>query len=265
MTNPLTKRGVVKLEENPLKPITNLVGASWTYNYTPNPVIIQNVECVPMVGAFIPPTVGGNSEWIMGFNEPDMPGKSGEAFITPTAAVSLWYDLENTYSTYKLVAPAPTSHICFDGYVHWITDFIDAYYSVYSVWPRFNALAIHIYSGLASDGIQVVTEAIQQAKRYKIDLGIPVEEVWVTEFGDHWAKPPQSAFSLFELRKFINWMNNEKFVTRYAWFKNYGTPDRWKELGWEDMSLVTSAGELTIWGQEYTKKVYKTYLPIIRR
>ena len=79
------------------------------------------------------PQVGGNSPYILGFNEPDL---SSQANLTPQRAAVLWRRIEQAYPHRLLVSPAVSC-----GDLYWLVRFRSAYRELYGTWPRFDVLA----------------------------------------------------------------------------------------------------------------------------
>ncbi len=187
------------------------VGANWEYAWYPLPQDCAGMENVPMIRdadqlAKISQTgLGGNSRWIMGFNEPDL---CDQACLTPDQAVPLWAQIEEKFPNQKLVAPVPSQ---FDP--EWLLRFRSAFIAQYGRAPRFDALAAHCYFWLASDCITVLTN---QYKRWASEWGVP--EVWLTEFG-FWTSDTRTLRDTSrEVTALVNWMKADPLVTRYAWF-----------------------------------------------
>lgn len=213
------------------------LGASWAYGWT-NTMDPKVKESVPMIwGKFTPgqvPEVTGSSRWLMGFNEPD---RRGQAEMTPDEAVPLWYEIEQKYPDRLLVAPSP-SH----ADTEWLVRFRDAFIAKYGRSPRFDALSVHCYWGMAQQCIDVT----EQFRGWALAWG--VKELWVTEF-----------YLRFEdqAKAFIAWMEADPMITRYSPFVGWmDCTDRrfWHcdEVG--DPSLLTKdMTGLTTLGRWYAK------------
>jgi hypothetical protein len=87
-THTITKRGIslacgyedmARLDRE-----TQALGVSWLWNWQTDPPVFEGIESVPCVwsAAFIGRPLGGNSEWVIGFNEPD---QWDQANLTPEA------------------------------------------------------------------------------------------------------------------------------------------------------------------------------------
>ena len=246
----LLKRGVVK---SSTCAHVRKVGASWTCTYSPEPANCSiptqggiYVESVPMIrdASQMQDHVGGNSEWILGFNEPDGVEPYGSGIQADDAA-ALWQQIEAWFPSKRLVAPSPSSAAVWDS-ANWVHDFRASFLSANGRNPRLDALNVHIYFDCAAMGIGAVSGAIEHAQEW----GIP--EVWVTEMGMPWTPPTTE--TLAQMRQFMNWLNMEPMVTRYAWFATYIPAGAvWYPAHWQNLSLVTEAGQLTAWGKEYVR------------
>ena len=219
------------------------VDATWQYGWSAHPRDCAS-EDVPMIWGDqqIGDTIGGDSQWLLGFNEPDRPE---QANLTPWEAAELWRTLDAEHADLLLVSPAP-SHLD----PAWLARFRQAYIVRYGHAPRLDALAVHCYGGYAGCR-RVVEQVIGYASAWGIEGG-----VWVTEF----ATPPclfaSEAEALEQARALIQWMNTEPGVMRYAWFTTRISGEEW----WgSDMDCATplldfNAGTLTEWGQMYRRQ-----------
>ncbi len=183
------------------------IGAIWQYNWSPQPLNCPAVENVPMIWgtASVNSKIGGNSQWVMGFNEPDLTSQSN---ISPASAAVLWRQIEQQYPTRKLVAPVP-SHL----HPTWLVDFRNAYIAKYGTAPRLNALAIHCYSETASFCIQLGQTFEQWAQQWN------VSEIWVTEFAILSCSGTYTITQILqEAQTFTTWMENQSIISRMAWY-----------------------------------------------
>jgi len=208
------------------------VNASWQYGWWPRPARCQGIENVPMVACGADALklidsvggleIGGNSEWFMLFNEPDLMPQT-----TPGEGAILYWRLLPIIGGRKIVAPAP-----YELHIEWLPKFRQAYQNIYGEPPRLDALAAHCYMPTAAECEALVEQFIVWASKWQ------VSEVWVTEF---------SFMSLSEAHEFVDWMNSKREITRYAWFTN-----RLPALHVNDAPLVEwDTGRLTVWGEMY--------------
>lgn len=202
----------------------------WEYSWSSETWNCPGVENVPMVwGNYVPKAVGGNSQWLMGFNEPDLPDQSN---ISVDVAVSLWRSIEQSYADRKLLAPVP-SHLHPD----WIVLFNTAYVAKYHQAPRLDALAVHCYLPTADECIALV----QQFEDWAAAWDVP--EVWVTEF---------SFVDTKEEKQFVRYLQADPLVTRFAWFAlSYRGSETWAPARDSQAPLVDASGKLTAWGSTY--------------
>lgn len=201
------------------------VGATWAYDWSVAPPLCPGVESVPMISCkqeaewllFGQTALGGNSEWVMLFNEPDL-----ILPISPVEGARLYRVLEPHLKGRRIVAPAPS-----ESGIEWLPEFRAAYAVQWGHYPRLDALAVHCYSNTFESCRQVVAQFVLWAHQW----GVP--EVWVTEFA--FVSSEQDAV------RFMRWLRDEPRVTRFAWFTNRDEPS----------ALVAADGELTRWGRVY--------------
>lgn len=181
--------------------------------------------------------LGGNSDWIMGFNEPDT---AWQANLSPAQAAALWRQIEQRYPTRKLLSPVTGND------PNWLPNFRDAYISAYGTAPRLNGLAMHCYAWYASQCIP----RTQQLETLASTWG--ATEVWVTEFSFATTSPSSPDRSLQEQQLYIDWMVAERGVTRYAWFASKIQGNEWWIMNAFLTPLVDwSTGQPTQYGSIY--------------
>lgn len=236
---PLASKKGVGLTYNDC-PTVSSVKAAWQYGWTMSPANCPNVENVPLMEGRheINQTAGGNSQWLMGFNEPDLGWQETLSFADWAAA---WREIEKKYPKTKLLAPAPSG-----GDPNWLDQFRNAYIAAYKTAPRFDGLAVHCYAWYASDCINHTKKFLSWANSWQ------VPEVWVTEFSFSPVSPSSQSQSLRETQTYVNWMTNEAKITRYAWFTSKVQGNE----AWLSPYFVTplaqwSDGKLTAFGSNY--------------
>jgi hypothetical protein len=216
------------------------VNAVWEYGWSPSPSNCVGIENIPMLwgAGDVNATLGGNSQWIMGFNEPDF---ASQANISPSNAATLWRQIEQKYPTRKLLAPAPSG-----GNTTWLPAFRQSYISAYGSAPRLDGLAVHCYAWQGSACIQYT----QTFESLATSWGVP--EVWVTEFSLSPAAPNTPNQSLLEAQTYINWMESDPMITHYAWFasKIQGT-EPWALSSFMTQLVDWNTGQLTTFGRMY--------------
>lgn len=231
--------GVVDLDNN--CDTLALIVPKWTYNYSTNPNACPGVESVPMIqsGAQISNTIAGNSEWILGFNEPEMPGWAHQ---TADEGAQNWRLIEQRYPDKLLISPSVISAGSYDA-LNWLHDFRAAYRAHYGENPRLDALGVHIYFEYAANAEPVISQAIALAAEWGAQ-GIVISEMGMAR-GDPTGSEEQT---------FMDWLQTQP-VLRYSWFGSSidvenGIKQGWYGSDWKDMSLV-KGGALTDFGKVY--------------
>jgi hypothetical protein len=171
-------------------------------DWSSNPHVFEGVESVPVSWGLASSGAkwGGNSEWLIGYNEPDA---MSQANIRAARAADNWPILESLGK--KLVSPQPTD----DGF-DWLVDFHSAYVAIHERAPRIDALAVHCYLNSADECISLVKRYEALAREWGIG------EVWVTEFAFRINQAASIDRVVDETSKFIAWMEGEKMVARYS-------------------------------------------------
>ena len=210
-----------------------LVGATWYYDWGLNPPVYPGIEAIPMIwgGSTAGKPVGGNSPWIMWFNEPNGASQSN---LTPIAAAELWNKNIGVYPGKLHVAPSPTQ-------TSWLKEFLPL------VDRKPDALSIHPYLfGAADWGLFDAQVAGWTSLAMLYDIG----QIWVTEFGlvteDYDAMQSFMQYAILALQSF-------ELVTRYAWFQqSYRGSEPWAFQNCYNMSLEDYyTGKLTELGKIY--------------
>lgn len=216
------------------------VGAVWEYGWSTSPASCAGIENIPMIwGATdVNATLGGNSQWIMGFNEPD---SASQANISAANAAALWRQIEQKYPSRKLVSPAPSG-----ANPNWLVSFRDAYVAAYGTPPRLDALAVHCYAWSVST---CITQT-QMFDTWATSWGTP--EVWVTEFSFPPSAPSSQAQAIQEGQTYISWMESDPMVAHFAWFasKIQGT-ESWAIPTFYTPLVDWNTGQLTAFGTMY--------------
>jgi len=225
-----------------------LLGASWRYNWLADIPTAPGVESVPMIYSArvlvhlltSARRIGGDSPYLMGFNEPD---RSAQANLTPAEAVEAWLLLERMYPNRLLVSPAP-SHL----HPEWLAEFRSAFITAVGRPPRFDALAIHCYFANDASGCRAVIEQVAEyAQAWDIKGG-----VWVTEFGPACsAEGFDTTMAEIEARAFVQWLEAHPQVTRYAWFPARLDGSEYWHPNLKDWAVLVDGEGLTRWGQVY--------------
>lgn len=216
------------------------LGGAWCYAWSPYPGVQAGIEAVPMIrdaSSVYALRLGGNSDWLMGFNEPDL---AGQADLTPDEAAQLWRIVEAKWPDKLLVAPVP-SHL----HPYWLHGFYAAYVTRYGQAPRLDALAMHCY-------LPTAQECIALAEQYEgLAQAWGIREGWVTEFA--WTSV--SADWQAQIAQFTTYLEQSDFWMRYAPFVSYETCDNefWDCATAGDPSLFDRFGQLTDIGRMYQR------------
>jgi hypothetical protein len=223
---------------------TRALNVSWLWNWGPTPPIFEGVESVPSLwnDQGIGQPLGGNSQWLLGFNEPD--DCPIQSCMTPEAAAVAWRLLEQAYPYRKKTSPQvlhPTQ---------WLERWYTAYVDLYGQPPELDAIAVHTYyGGTAADYIARVQEFMALARKWN------VPEVWVTEWTLAHGLDRSVRETTKEIETYVDWLEHEPMVTRYAPFTNRvecmsGAP-YFQFEGPFDAPMYSPDGRLTEVGRTY--------------
>ena len=218
------------------------LGGSWYHNWGPMPGVAAGVEAVPMIwGRDVPTTVGGNSMYLLGMNEPDMDGQSN---LTPQEGAQIWRKIELAFPGKLLISPVPSHED-----PEWLVRFRDAYRAMYGRWPRLDGLALHCYIPEQGGCIALGQKYVGWARAWGAN------EIWVTEFAylPMWAQNAEA-----QAREFVAWLEAEPLVKRYAPFTAYirGGDPNWPHTDpATNPSLFVASGstQLTAMGRWYKR------------
>ncbi len=224
---PAVKRGVGT--PSPYQYCNDLVTlhTTWFFDWSAQPPSCNGDENVPMIwGSSLPSAVGGNSQWLLVWNEPNNPG---QANLSPTQAALLYPTIETRFANKKLAVGNT-----YDGYggltpgIQWLTAFINAYTQANGKPPRLDAIGMHCYQWTATECIQTT----QQIEQLASQMGA---EVWVTEFAFYQGYDQRTVPQVQqEMQTYLSYLNSEARITHYAWFANriYGTEPWANPAGW---------------------------------
>lgn len=223
------------------------VGAKWYYDWGISPPICSGIETVPMIwgeGNTGKP-LGGNSEWVLWFNEPELTGQDN--FLTPEQATQLWNANIGAYPGKKHVSPAVTE-------LTWLSRFLAL------VQRKPSALAVHYYAwrGLDTEIARTkefLRQAVDLAQRYGIG------EVWLTEWAGLHGWMGQEAALEYERRMLTEILPSFPQITRQAWFQlSYRGDEEWAFGVDCNTSLVDyNTGQLTQFGVIYKSNINVSY------
>lgn len=215
------------------------MNATWEYDWTNTPPACPGTEQIPMVATAADvnkPNVG-NSNWVMGFNEPDISG------LSFTDAAIYWHNnIEPNNPTKKLLSPAPSGS---ESGLTWLVNFRNAYIAFYATPPRLDGLAAHCYKWVVSQCTDYLQLFINQANAWGIS------EIWVTEFSFSPTPPSSPEGALQQQKEFTDWMVSQPMIKRYAWFASRINGNEPWSLPTHVTPLVDSGGQPTAYGTVY--------------
>ncbi|KAJ5635720.1 uncharacterized protein N7484_009033 [Penicillium longicatenatum] len=213
-----TKRGAAYNDVSTVSLLSESNTISWAYDwvFSLDTGLPSGVEYVPMLwgakffGGWltgIETILSSGSDYIMGFNEPDM---ASQADMTPSEAAGYYMQYITPFSgSAKLISPAVTSSSSDGEGLSWFEEFMTDCSSC-----NITGLAVHWYGDSIDDFKTFVEDAISTASSYSL------EEVWVTEFAlssDISGVADQSTTAEF-VTEAVTWMDSQSSVTRYAYF-----------------------------------------------
>jgi hypothetical protein len=211
------------------------VNASWMYNWGRNPTVCSGIESVPMLWCTgeVGLAIGGNSEWLLLFNEPDVAVQCNK---TPHEGAIATRQASQAYSK-RLVSPAV-------GDIRWLEDWKTEYNSLYGTDPPVDAVAVHCYdwTGSVTGGVEHCQGLVRRA--HALNLG----PIWIAE----WAwMGPQGRQAEQYIRRMVQWLSSERMVQRHAYFEmSYEGSEPW--AFWWNTSLTDwETGELTNLGRAF--------------
>jgi Glycosyl hydrolase catalytic core/Malectin domain len=222
--------------------VTFNVSWYYTWGYTPACIAgVKGVEFVPMVWSAgslpIPSPLPGGSDWLLGFNEPNI--TPGQANMTPAQAASLWPQLEATGR--RLVGPAVADcggpgGACNYGTLNWYRDFLGNCSQC-----RVDAVALHLYFCDAQDAVNKLTALYELTQR----------PIWLTEFA---CNAPTSASQTSSFASaLLPRLESLAVVQRYSWFIPYCGGCGAGDLLYSSLTLdQTGTGNLTAVGRIYS-------------
>lgn len=217
-----------------------LTGAYRGYSHSrllfPQPVEIK-INMIPMIKSKL--EIGlpiSPSDWLMGFNEPDIDSPYS-GLLDPAEAAMLWHDYFEPTGR-KLVSPAP-SHL----HPEWLVQFRDAYLKTYHQAPRLDALAIHSYLTDLTNCKELMTRVINWSNEWNIPNGVRLTEFAIPDID--------------VMKKFINWLEDEPRVEEYDWFISSIDPNAPWAPNWPMPLAKWQTGELTQYGFAYAQSPQK--------
>jgi hypothetical protein len=215
---------------------------SWVFVWGPWIPSFAGVESVPMIWgpAQMGMPAGGNSEWVIGFNEPD---QRDQANLTPAEGARLWAQMEAAYPERKLTSPQV---------VHWNASWLEQWYAAYIAQfgrpPRMDAIAIHTYFCASAADCQAQVEYyIGLAKRWN------VPEVWITEWTFSPGMDRTLRAAIADMREYMAWLEQEPMVGRYAVWTNRTECTGFAPGTYFDTPMFAQNGAITEMGKAYAE------------
>jgi hypothetical protein len=213
-----SKRGAAYNDVSTVSALSNSGTVTWAYNWAGSlsGSLPTDVEFIPMLwgaSAFsgwlttIETVLSSGSNYILGFNEPDM---SSQANMSPADAAAYYLQYITPYAGQaKLISPAVTSSTDAGVGLSWFDSFITQCADC-----SITGLAVHWYGNTADEFKSFVTEAISTASANNLS------ELWITEFAlsaDASGTSDLAATTAF-LNEVIPWLESQSAVTRYSYF-----------------------------------------------
>ncbi|KAL3492214.1 hypothetical protein BJX62DRAFT_203419 [Aspergillus germanicus] len=238
-TGTSSKRGAAYNDASLVQQLSNSGLVSWAYNWNMYTMgdLPSEVEFVPMLWgtkmftgwfAAIQTLLSSGSEYILGFNEPDM---ASQAAMSSSDAASYYRQYISPLSGQaKLVSPAVTNGVGDDVGLDWARNFLDSCTDC-----GVTALAVHWYGDTADDFKTFVGKATDLAAEYNL------AETWVTEFAlnSDLSNTGGTQTSSDFLGEVLPWLDEQTAVSRYAYFMCAD-------------GYLLKGSELSVSGQKYT-------------
>jgi hypothetical protein len=215
---------------------------SWVFVWGPGIPVFEGVESVPMIWgpAQIGLPIGGNSDWLIGFNEPDQRDQTN---MTPAEGARLWAEMERLYPDRKLTSPQVVN-----WQAGWLEQWYASYLEQFGRPPRMDALAIHTYFCGASDCKAQVEYYIGLARRWN------VPEVWITEWTFSPGMDGTRRQALTDMREYMAWMEHEPMIGRYAVWTIRTECTGYAPDSYFDTPMFAQNGMITPMGEMYAQQ-----------
>ncbi|KAJ5476264.1 hypothetical protein N7475_001993 [Penicillium sp. IBT 31633x] len=212
------KRGAAYNDISAVSALAGNGAITWAYNWAGSlyGLLPANVEYIPMLWgardfggwvASIETALSSGSNYILGFNEPDMPS---QANMSPADAADYYMTYITPFSgKAKLISPAVTSSTETGLGLSWFESFIGNCGSC-----GITGLAVHWYGESADQFKNFVTQAMDTVSRHGLS------ELWITEFAlnaDVNGSSDMATTTSF-LNEVIPWLDQQTGVTRYSYF-----------------------------------------------
>ncbi|KAK5801202.1 hypothetical protein VI817_003414 [Penicillium citrinum] len=213
-----SKRGAAYNDISTVSAMTGSGNVAWAYNWAMSLSgnLPSGVDFVPMLWgardfggwfAAIETALSSGSEYILGFNEPDM---ASQASMSASEAAGYYQNYITPYAgKAKLISPAVTSSTTDGQGLSWFQSFMDQCTSC-----DISGLAVHWYGNNIDEFKTFVQQAIDTASSYSLS------EVWITEFAlsaDVNGIVDQTTTNSF-VSEAISYLDSQSAVTRYSYF-----------------------------------------------
>jgi len=220
--------------------IRRAAGVQCWYDWSPTP----GGDGIPMIynATQIGAALSGDGTWLLGFNEPDVPG---QADMSPDAGAAAWHRLMESYPDRRLVSPSALE-------LTWLARWYEIYRRIYGKPPRMDALGVHWY--YEANGDPLVSFLAQVHRAVELARASEVPEVWLTEFALY---PSWRFNSAAFLKAAYALLDTMPLVTRAFWYQAFWWNDgRESERRWAPphdcySGLALADGTLTEIGRAF--------------
>jgi len=162
-----------------------------------------------------------NSEFVLGFNEPNVQDQS---WLSPEEAAMEWIEHQNLHPDKTLVSPA-TGH----ADTVWMDQFME---NCTKLGCRIDVLSTHLYNGAAHD-------RMAQLEAYSNRYG---KKLWLTEFA---LKKTKNETEVVEfIREILPMLECADFIERYSWWYSRYYDDKDQESSWNQWFWISHANSL---------------------
>jgi hypothetical protein len=219
-------------------------GATWHYDWSPNPLKCEGSDGVPMLWAPDDGPATGQSEYLLVGNECD---RADQCNTSPEAAAVWWRQVEQQYPDRKLVGP----NILQTG-MKWLLAWHAAYERLYGEPPRLWALGVHCYRPL-EECKTWVDKSIALAQQWTQS-----GKIWLTEWAmtrcyyDNQPDVDGKAQALTDADMMLKWLEANPNVERAAYFIARLDSGPWHTC---EVALIGPDGALTDFGNWYAQAV----------
>lgn len=211
------------------------LGVSWYHNWSLRPGVCEGISSVPQVWCLgeIGKPVGGNSNILIAFNEPDQPS---QCCLSPEQAAEVWPQVEAMAEGRLLTSPNAT-------WMPWLEMWYQAYTDMYGRPPKVDLVAVDFYASI-SRSLEILDEA-------RVLMGLwEAQGILIPEFGYPYGTEQEA---VEYMQQMVPILEKDSRVIGYAWYQ-LSQPDDplWQPKGWVNTSLFDYAtGDITLLGTNY--------------